>query len=360
MKVQSFKDHLLAYLHNQLEARYYTSFFDEMATMDTATLELWISEILDQDETQKLQQIPLPDWSSVHQKVLQNIYAVDPPKRTLTRRISFWAWASCAAILLCVLSVLYVNNLSRAPEQHIRWYENKNAYTIHAQLPDCTVVMLYPNAKIGFGYTGAGRRYVRQEQGRVVYRVHKNIESPFQVNYKGYVTTALGTIFSVDPKDNNHVLIRLMEGKISVGPALSSSGQLLYLKPKEEVVVDLNLRRMTKFSEPELTKSQSSRVKKKLSELIPSLAAHVEWTNQSVKFNQIRNVQLLRVIESLYDVSMICDSPELLNNSFTGSLNKKESLENFLTSFCQLNGCTFRIKNGIVQISNSEREEEAQ
>ncbi|MNN41146.1 hypothetical protein D3C81_1552470 [compost metagenome] len=174
------------------------------------------------------------------------------------------------------------------------------------------------------------------------------------------MTTALGTIFSVDPKDADHVLIRLMEGKISVGSVTAESRDLIYLQPKEEVLVNLKLQQMIKFSEPELTKSQPDRVDKELRKLIPHLTANVEWTNQSVKFNQTKNVLLLRVIESLYDVSIICDNPDLLNSSFTGSLNSKESLANFLNSFCQLNGCTFQVNNGIVNISNSGRKEDVQ
>lgn len=360
MKEQSFKDQLLAYIHNRLEVQYYESFFDEMAEMDAAILELWIAEMLDQDEGQVVQQIHLPDLSIVHRKVLDHIYAVDPPKPTLIRSISPWVWASCAAVLLCVLSVLFLKNFSTSIKDQVTWYENKNAYTIYAQLPDSTTVILYPQAKIGFEYSGQGHRDVQQVQGRVIYKVHKNKNAPFQVNYRGYLTTALGTIFSVDPKDTDHVLIKLMEGKISVGSVTADSRNLIYLQPKEEVLVNLKLQQMIKFSEPELTKSQPARVDKELRKLIPHLTANVEWTNQSVKFNQTKNVQLLRVIESLYDVSIICDNPDLLNSSFTGSLNSKESLANFLTSFCQLNGCTFQVKNGIVNISNSGRKEDVQ
>ncbi|PUV25025.1 FecR family protein [Sphingobacterium athyrii] len=360
MKEQAFKDQLLAYIHNRLDAQYYESFFNEMAEMDTATLELWIAEVLDQDEGQALEQIALPDLNIVHQKVLDDIYAIDPPKPALIRRISPWTWASCAAVLLCVLSVLFLKNFSTSPQEQITWYENKNAYTVYAKLPDSTTVILYPHAKIRFEYNGRGQRDVQQVQGRVVYKVHKNKNAPFQVNYKGYLTTALGTIFSVDPKDADHVLIKLMEGKISVGPFTRDSRSLIYLKPKEEVLVNLNLQQMIKFSEPELTKSHPARVDKELKKLIPNLTANVEWSNQSVKFNQTKNVQLLKVIESLYDVSVICDSPDLLNSSFTGSLNSKESLTNFLTSFCQLNGCTFQVNNGIVNISNSGRKEDVQ
>ncbi|WP_104381181.1 FecR family protein [Sphingobacterium sp. HMA12] len=360
MKEQSFKDQLLAYIHNRLDVQYYESFFDELAEMDTAILQLWIAEMLDQDEGQTLEQIPLPDLNSVHQKVLDHIYAVDPPKPALIRRISLWTWASCAAVLLCILSVLFLKNFSTPAKEQITWYENKKAYTIYAQLPDSSTVILYPHAKIGFEYNDQGQRDVQQVQGRVVYKVHKNKNAPFQVNYKGYLTTALGTIFSVDPRDTDHVLIKLMEGKISVGPVAGDSRSLIYLKPKEEVLVNLNLEQMIKFSEPELIKSQPARADKELRKLIPHLTANVEWSNQSVKFNQTKNVQLLRVIESLYDVSIICDSPDLLNSSFTGSLNSKESLTNFLTSFCQLNGCTFRVDNGIVNISNSGRKEDVQ
>lgn len=360
MKENSFKDQLLAYIHNRLDAQYYESFFDEMAEMDAATVELWIAEMLDQDEGQALQQVNLPDLSLVHRKVLDHIYAVDPPKPALIRSISPWVWASCAAVLLCVLSVLFLKNFSTSIEHQITWYENKNAYTIYAQLPDSTTVILYPQAKIGFQYSDQGHRDVQQLQGRVIYKVHKNKNAPFQVNYSGYLTTALGTIFSVDPKDADHVLIKLMEGKISVGSVTADSRNLIYLQPKEEVLVNLKLQQMIKFSEPELKKSQPARVDKELRKLIPHLTANVEWTNQSVKFNQTKNVQLLRVIESLYDVSIICDNPDLLNSSFTGSLNSKESLTNFLTSFCQLNGCTFQVNNGIVNISNSGRKEDVQ
>lgn len=359
MKEQSFKDQLVAYIHNRLEAQYYESFFDEMTKIDTAILESWIADVLDQDEEQNIKQIRVPDLQSVHQKVLENIYAVDPPKRPLIRRIGFWTWASCAAVLLCILSILYLKNLPISPEGHITWYENNNAYTMSIQLPDSTTAILYPHAKIGFEYANQGR-HVQQLQGRVVYRVHKNKAAPFRVDYKGYLTTALGTIFSIDPKNADQVLIKLLEGKISVGPVGADSRRVIYLKPKEEVLINLHLQQMHKFSEPELATTHSSRVDKDLRNLLPNLAANVEWTNQSVKFNQTKNIQLLRVIESLYDVSIICDSPDLLNNSFTGSLNNKEPLTNFLTSFCQLNGCMFQMDNGIVHISDSGRKEAKQ
>ncbi|MDR2271517.1 MAG: FecR family protein [Sphingobacterium sp.] len=366
MREQSFRYQLVEYIHNRLEAEYYEAFFDEMAKIDPVLLQSWIAGILDQEDIQNTRKINIPDLSNVHQKVLANIYSMDPPKTRRILRLNYWAWASCAALLICALSVLYIINPNIPPKVEriadITWYENNHSYAINLQLPDSTGVILYPNSKVSFVYDKLGNRVIQQLRGRVIYKVHKNPAAPFQVDYKGYITTALGTVFSIDPQTDDKVRIKLMEGKISVGPAVihEHDQQLLYLNPNEEVLINLLSHQMTKSSETELTRTHLSRVDKKLKELIPNLNADVEWTNQSVNFTQTKNAQLLEVIESLYDVSIICDNPDLLTNSFTGSLSRKESLEKFLANFCQLNGCSFRIDNGIVHIDNPAGKEGSQ
>ncbi|MDM1294182.1 FecR family protein [Sphingobacterium sp. N143] len=362
MKEESFKYQLVEYIHNRLDISYYETFFDAMAQMDRLQLQGWIDEVLEQMAEEP--PVTLPDLSAVHQKVLENIYSIDPPQRKGVKWMMYWAWGSCAAILICVCTWLYWLSFSDHPntgdKTSLFWYENKHAYVVSMQLPDSSTVILYPNAKISFERNKLGNRMVQQQGGRVIYKVRKNPEAPFQVNYRDYITTALGTIFSVEPKPAERVLIKLMEGRVSVGPGKTAAQQLVYLEPHEEVLVDLRSNRMIKSSERELKTSHSSRVNKKLEELIPSLKANIAWTNQSVSFNQTKNIQLLQVIESLYDVSVICESPELLTNSFTGSLNRKEPLEKFFTNFCQLNGCSFKMDNGIVHLSNLIRKEGTQ
>ncbi|VTR44834.1 FecR family protein [Sphingobacterium thalpophilum] len=360
MEEQSFKYQLAQYIRNRLEAQYYEAFFDEMAKIDSVILENWVNEILEEDERRETD-IQIPDLYLLHKEVLNNIYSLDPPKSRQPKTIHYWAWASCAAILLCVFAAFYL--MHKGDGRHTKstpsvfWYENTQAYAIDTWLPDSSIAILYPNSRIAFTYEKSGKRAVQQLCGKVIYKVHKNQKAPFQVHYKSWVTTALGTIFSVDPMTDERLLIKLMEGKISVGKERQNASQLVYLRPGEEVLVSLRSRQMLKSSGDDLAQSMGARANKKLRALIPRLSSSVEWTNQSVSFSQTKNIQLLQVIESLYDVSIVCDSPGLLGNSFTGSLNRKEPLEKFLTNFCQLNGCTFNIDNGIIHLSDVNRKE---
>ena len=361
MKGHIFKYKLQEYIHNRLDLKEYEVFFDELNEVDPILLQQWIAEILEEKESDASHRIPIPDLSKVHKQVLQNVYEIDPPVTGTTRKMTYWIWASSAAVFLCVLSLLYIFNFKTSSEVNDRSrlfaYENTHSYTVDMQLPDSSIAILYPNAKISYVLNEEGDREIKQLQGKVIYKVHKNPKSPFTVNYRDYVTKALGTVFSVDPKSDENILIKLLEGKVSVGHFDALPKDLVYLNANEEVEVDLKLHKMTKLSEKVLEKSRLARVDKKLSELIPSFNANVAWTNQAVEFSQTKNTQLLQVIENLYEVSIICDSPELLSNSFTGSLNRKEPLEKFLTNLCQLNGCAFRLDNGIVHLSNSIRKE---
>jgi len=361
LKGQFFKFKLQEYIHNRLDLKEYEAFFDELNQVDPVLLQQLIAEILEEEDEAVSARIPIPDLSRVHEHVLQKVYEIDPPVTRKTRKMTYWMWASTAAIFLCVLSLLYVFRFKTPSEvsykSMLSYYENAYNYTIDMQLPDSSIAILYPHAKISYALNKEGIREIKHMQGKVIYKVHKNPNAPFTVNYMGYVTRALGTVFSVDPKANENILIKLLEGKISVGHFGALPKDLLYLNPNQEVEVDLKLHKMTKLTEKVLDKSRIARVDKKLSELIPSFNANVAWTSQSVEFSQTKNTQLLQVIENLYEVSIICESPELLSNSFTGSLNRREPLEKFLTNFCQLNGCSFRLDNGIVTLSNLARKE---
>jgi len=362
LKGHFFRNKLAEYIHHTLDLKEYEAFFDELNEVDPVLLQQWISEILEAEEEGARARIPIPDLSRVHQQVLQKVYAIDPPVERKTRKITYWIWASSAAVLLCLFSLLYIFSPNIQEEavnkSMLSWYENSHHYTIDMQLPDSSIAILYPHAKISYVLNEEGKREIKQVQGKVIYKVHKNPKAPFTVNYRGYVTKALGTVFSVDPQADENILIKLLEGKVSVGLFDARPQDLVYLNGNEEVKVDLRLHTMTKMSAKVLEKSRLARVDKKLSELIPSFNANVAWSSQSVEFSQTKNTQLLQVIENLYEVSIICESPELRSNSFTGSLNRKEPLEKFLTNFCQLNGCSFRLDNGIVTLSNSARKED--
>ncbi|WP_270087919.1 FecR family protein [Sphingobacterium sp. SYP-B4668] len=363
MEEQFFKYQLVEYIHNRLDLQHFEAFFEHMVKVDPVQLEQWITEQFEDQENETVaDQMSLPNLADIHKKVLKNIYALDPPQTNRIRKIAYWTWASCAAVVLCILSWLYVLHGSRyeTNPSTLSWYENCHSYAVSTLLPDSSTAILYPNAKIGFESSKKGSRDVQHVSGKVIYQVYKNPKSPFQVHYKGYTTTALGTIFSVNPQANENVLIKLLEGKISVGPYQASKENLLYLNPNEEVLIDLRLHQMVKSSAHELMKNRFARADKKIVELIPDLLANVEWTNQTVSFNQTKNIELLQVIERLYDVSVFCENPELLNSSFTGSINRKEPLETFFTNFCQLNGCSFNLDNGIVHVKNVTRKEEPQ
>ena len=185
--------------------------------------------------------------------------------------------------------------------------------------------------------------------GQATYYVHPDKERPFRVVYEGVQTRALGTIFSVGSYDQDNLLVELLEGKIVLEEAEKRLDNQVYLSEKSTIVIN------KKDFTYRLLKKEKSNYKRawemeRENNVGENTKSSIAWSNQVVNFNGVSNADLFSIMERLFNVTIDIENPKIINGNFTGELFQDENLESFLTSFCQMNGCTFTINEHVIKI----------
>lgn len=164
-----------------------------------------------------------------------------------------WRWKLvfryAAAILILAVSFFWVlsvadfgkieqeDNLAIAPTYILR--ENLPGEKTKVFLPDGTVVYLNSSSSIKYleNFEGIERRVVLN--GEAFFEVAKDATKPFIVESMGIETVALGTAFNVNTFDLSQIRISLLEGKVSINEAETTS-KLAILSPGKELLINSN------------------------------------------------------------------------------------------------------------------------
>lgn len=356
-----FKKYLKAYLDNTLEFEKFAGFFDEMSNVDPTLLREWIDEVLANDEIGEDQKALLAsvDFSALLDKIHSHIDEHSIPQPTHTRRKTAIRWVSAVAATLFLVAFAYIFLIFDQKEAPIISYENSHPYNISVLLPDSSEIILFPQSKISFDSDSyASSRDITHIKGKVLYKVKKS-EAAFNVDYQSFVTQALGTVFIVDANEIDLARVKLLEGKISVNKTVNDDDHRVLLDVSGEILIDVSQEKIVRIDRKNENTVHVEAVHSYPKFTKPEMMGNVVWTSELIELNQLSGLEIVNLLQQIYDVTVLVEGHEILHNKFSGSIDRQESLETFLRNYCDLNGCLFHIENNIVTIQTHQRKEEA-
>ncbi|MGN5953977.1 FecR family protein [Sphingobacterium lactis] len=282
---------------------------------------------------------------------LQQLYAHIQPKRKYIKIIKFISVA--ASLIGIVFGFLWLSPLFKSTklDQNQLIISNYGKNILKEYLPDSSIVLLSPQSKLIIGSNYLANREINQLEGEITYEVKKNKKNPFSVIYQKTKTTALGTKFTIKEEKNSTILISLLHGSIAVTPNTFKSGIPIILKNNGKVRINLNTDSyniIDSTASPIKTKLWTASLKKEISAIVKN--GQVEWESTQINLHQVPNIQLTEVLRSIYGFSIKIEDKQIVMGNFTGSVKKEENISSFLSSFCQLNGCSFSIDQNMIYI----------
>ncbi len=122
------------------------------------------------------------------------------------------------------------------------YYINSGNLPMQVAVPDGSKIELYPGSEVKFadGFAALAKRDIYLK-GKATFTVAKDRSKPFRVHTAGLMTTALGTVFSVDELHSSVTKVKLYEGRIQVEGVSDKPGSpALNMKfvPNEEVTIN--------------------------------------------------------------------------------------------------------------------------
>ena len=211
------------------------------------------------------------------------------------------------------------------PQINNLFHINSSNQDLTLYTSDSSKIVLTPGSQIRYAEDFAllDKRAI-QLKGKATFYVTKNKDKPFQVHSKNMITTALGTVFTVDELNNESTRVELLEGEIEVKQlpkeTLGSSDKIKMLQPRV-------IRHFRKSGELLLDHSNN----KILSEVKPNFKT--DNRNGFFKEHQgkiiIKNLavqDILAILENNYQVRLTYDETIVENLYFSGTFPIKKQV----------------------------------
>lgn len=204
---------------------------------DTSDWERWLKEhpemkpvVSDARQIYQMLSLRLTDKEYVHQAdrlkdAMQNtevlkksaLYKIpendNSLKPNLKRNI---LWIAASVVGLIIFALYFIDNKTVEEELNIS-KENNSLEPYELILQDNTKITLFANSSIKYPENFSGNEREVYLQGNAHFEVTKNEQKPFIVHTRNLLTTVLGTIFTIQEKGIDSVLlIELLEGKVKI------------------------------------------------------------------------------------------------------------------------------------------------
>lgn len=241
-------------------------------------------------------------------------------------------WSKIAAVFIAFLTfggLLYFMNNSMKRVQQIELVqemvkENPKGQKLTTYLPDGSKVILNSQSKITYKTSYANDERLVQLEGEAFFEVRKNPLKPFRVIANGVSTTALGTSFNVNTK-NNRIEVALVTGQVKVEKGMD---QFVILSPGKSAVMDFEgFFKVEKFN----------------------YLDKVGWKDGTLVFNDDSLSEIIEKLEDWYGVRFIA-SNEFINNFHYSGNYKNETLEDVLNGISFVHNFEFKIVEDTVEI----------
>lgn len=170
-----------------------------------------------------------------------NSTKINTPSQQRTLNIP-WLKIAAALILFFTLafSVYFIINSNQISQEiviaKVIIKQNPKGQKLTTYLPDGSKVILNSLSEIRYKSPFVGNERVIELKGEAFFEVKKNVYRPFKVISKGITTTALGTSFNVNGKNDNHVEVALVTGKVRV---VDASLNTVILDPGKSAIAGL-------------------------------------------------------------------------------------------------------------------------
>ena len=227
-------------------------------------------------------------------------------------------------------------------------------------LSDSTKVWLNSGARLK--YPNSFDNFTRDVylQGEAYFEVVKNKQQPFLVHSNGMDIRVLGTKFNVKANaDDDFVEAVLLEGAIEVLGVKKTDGHshdVVILEPGQKLTlhVDKDEYKLQSVRTDGMFIPEMDHAKAEINKASITKNANMElstaWTKNKLVFAKERFEVVKIKLERWYGVSIEVKDPEILNYHFTGTFDN-ETIEQAMSAFSTVAGCTFRINKNKVTVT---------
>lgn len=264
--------------------------------------------------------------------------------RTPVRKLSPYRWIGVAAVFLVFFLFGFYFMLDHRrkalPETRYTAEAPYQTYAVTSQndslrhvLSDGSVVVLSPHSTVLYDKDYGVHNRSLQLTGEGKFAVKRDSTLPFEVMANGFTTTALGTEFIVDGRNNDKTTVHLLSGKVMIHATKEAKMPIrdTYLEAGEILSIDEVPKKVVR----------SRAVKTKPTEqLRPSkleIANATPRQQQTLRFDRNDLADVIQQIAIKFDTSIVID-PEVPGNlTFTGEFSANDSLETILHTICLVN-----------------------
>lgn len=211
-------------------------------------------------------------------------------------------------------------------------------------LTDGSVVDLYPGSSLRLRWNFEKDKRVITLSGEAQFNVQKDKTRPFTVLSKGIETTVLGTVFRIrDYAEKSVASVRLISGKVLVRNLIHPD-QTEILLAGQECAFDNRKSTLTRIVVPKHLAAPTLE--------LDQLADGAEQeTETEILFRNLPLPKVLAALSRSYHTPIQFRNADLSNRSFTGSVQKTQSLEDALNSIAELNDLLVTEQDGSYRIA---------
>lgn len=229
--------------------------------------------------------------------------------------------------------IIYEADKSQTPEISYNYLTIPRGGQFYVVLADGTKVWLNSESQLKYpvSFIEGETRKVELVYGEAYFDVSpsvKNQGSKFKVLNQSQEIEVLGTEFNIKAyKDEEDIVTTLVEGKVTI----NTSGEIKTLKPSEQSLLNVNTQKITV---------------NKVDNLLDAIA----WKDDYFSFQQKSMKDIMKVLSRWYDVDYIFKNPEKEKKTFTGILDREDTIQELLLNIQKTNEMIFTIDEKTVII----------
>lgn len=294
-------------------------------------------------------------FASIQESILANKTIVNrqPVKKVIHLRLR-WAIAAGILLLAGTWSFYQFNHhptQTFQPELQIvqqestgEWKTNTSGKPEKIITPDSSVIILAPGSGIYIEMSSHFNRRILLK-GKARFDVKTDKKRPFSVEANGIITTALGTIFSVDGESAAHkVNVQLFEGKVMVTASDKKKNiKELYLNPGEQCFINTAEEKAYVTLIPLKPVSRPAAPAVKTIDI--PVTEQVELS-QSLDFDKTSLKNVFKRLEYIYNCTIDYQEEDVKEMLFTGTFATEDSLAQVLQVIANMNDLNIVQENG--------------
>jgi transmembrane sensor len=274
-------------------------------------------------------------------QILANIFKreldVTSVKPSRNKKRFYFRVASIAASVLIILGGLGfhlfkdINSSSVEIKAHLIAFDSKAPYVRNIKLPDGTSVVLQAFSTIQLPKDFNNKIREITLVGKAYFDVKHNADKPFIIHSGRIKTTVLGTAFCIEawPEQRN-ISVIVTRGKVKVEDPTRTLAILTINQEVKYNTASKNYNKQNTVSAEKIV---------------------TDWTKQDMDFNAISLDKIAKILSKRYGRNITISNNELANTLFVASFSGTESLENVLTTLCEVSENThYRIENNNIII----------